>query len=192
MNFFVLSGYLITTSIRNMIRRQRWQWRHYIFQRLTRLWIVLLPALCLGAFWDKTGQWLHPAYYLHPYRPASFRIWLGNLFYLQMIFVRTFGHNDPLWSLSYEFWYYILFPLLLFFYLYLKNKQAKKSGLCLIGAAMIAATISKLMLLLFVPWLAGAALAYGNRPIRSRAPHRLAGILFPLVFLSSIPGCAII
>ena len=36
----------------------------------------------------------------------------GNVFFLQGIVTSCFGSNGALWSLSYEFWYYIFFPLL--------------------------------------------------------------------------------
>ena len=37
---------------------------------------------------------------------------LGNLAFLQDFFARPYGSNGPLWSLSYEFWFYLVFPLL--------------------------------------------------------------------------------
>jgi hypothetical protein len=36
-----------------------------------------------------------------------------NAFFLQTIAGPTFGSNGPLWSLAYEWWYYVLFPLVL-------------------------------------------------------------------------------
>ena len=36
-----------------------------------------------------------------------------NAFFLQTIVGPTFGSNGPLWSLAYEWWYYVLFPLAL-------------------------------------------------------------------------------
>ncbi len=39
-------------------------------------------------------------------------VFLGNFFYLQSFISPVFGSNGPLWSLSYEFWYYIVFPAL--------------------------------------------------------------------------------
>jgi peptidoglycan/LPS O-acetylase OafA/YrhL len=37
---------------------------------------------------------------------------LGNLVFLQAILVPTWGSNGPLWSLAFEFWFYIWFPTL--------------------------------------------------------------------------------
>ena len=126
MVFFVLSGFFIGWSVIGSMRSGRWSWPGYLVRRLTRLGIVLLPALLLTAFWDLAGIALfgaHSAYlggrpgdavltfrvidYLSP------QVFLGNLFFLQGIdHIPTFGSNAPLWSLSYEFWYYMLFPLM--------------------------------------------------------------------------------
>ncbi|MDQ0917493.1 acyltransferase family protein [Paenibacillus sp. V4I5] len=47
MVFFVLSGYFISSSILKAISENRWSWSDYLLRRVTRLWIVLLPALLL-------------------------------------------------------------------------------------------------------------------------------------------------
>ena len=54
MVFFVLSGYFVGSSVLRAFRRSRWSWRWYLNQRLTRLWIVLAPALLIGAAFDFT------------------------------------------------------------------------------------------------------------------------------------------
>lgn len=47
MVFFVLSGYFISLSILKTIRKDMWCWIDYLIRRITRLWIVLIPALFL-------------------------------------------------------------------------------------------------------------------------------------------------
>jgi peptidoglycan/LPS O-acetylase OafA/YrhL len=42
----------------------------------------------------------------------SWHALLGNAAFLQSILVPSFGTNAALWSLAYEFWYYVLFGLL--------------------------------------------------------------------------------
>jgi len=122
--FFVLSGYFIGNSVLEQIRGHRWSWRVYLVNRLTRLELVLLPALLLGTLWDQLGMRLPQAaafYYggLYKYYPPSVAlrstvpVFLSNLFFLQSIVAPVLGSNGPLWSLSYEFWYYLLFPILL-------------------------------------------------------------------------------
>ena len=125
MVFFVLSGYFyIGTSVLESVGKQEWSWRTYLVTRITRLQLVLLPALVLGALWDRIGMKIPQAaalYYQGLYKfyspsvalRSTFPVFLGNFFYLQSIVSPIFGSNGPLWSLSYEFWYYIVFPALI-------------------------------------------------------------------------------
>jgi peptidoglycan/LPS O-acetylase OafA/YrhL len=107
--FFVLSGYFISTSVLKAFKQKRWSWRVYLINRLTRLWIVLIPALLLSALWG----YLQIAMFNNGNKfdgVMSIGVFLKNLLFLQGINSPIFGLNGPLWSLSYEFWYYILFP----------------------------------------------------------------------------------
>jgi peptidoglycan/LPS O-acetylase OafA/YrhL len=119
--FFVLSGYFIGANVMNLVGKGRWMWRPYLVNRLTRLYLVLFPALVLGAIWDQIGVRIPQAasfYYGGLYKfyspsvslRSTIPVFLGNLFFLQSFVSPVFGSNGPLWSLSYEFWYYILFP----------------------------------------------------------------------------------
>jgi hypothetical protein len=45
MLFFVLSGCVIAHVIYGLHERGKWSWRGYLSARLSRLWIVLIPAL---------------------------------------------------------------------------------------------------------------------------------------------------
>jgi peptidoglycan/LPS O-acetylase OafA/YrhL len=124
MVFFVLSGYFVGGSVLAGLGKGSFTWRGYAVSRLTRLWMVLIPALLLTLGIDLLGCHWNPGVYaggLHasfmsgprPNRPA---VWdpvtlLGNLFFVQTIAVPVFGSNGPLWSLANEFWYYLMFPL---------------------------------------------------------------------------------
>jgi peptidoglycan/LPS O-acetylase OafA/YrhL len=121
MVFFVLSGYFIGANVMNRVGKGQWTWRHYLVNRLTRLYLVLFPALVLGAVWDQIGMRIPQAasfYYGGLYKfyspsvslRSTIPVFLGNLFFLQSFVSPVFGSNGPLWSLSYEFWYYIVFP----------------------------------------------------------------------------------
>jgi peptidoglycan/LPS O-acetylase OafA/YrhL len=121
MVFFVLSGYFIGTNAVESVGTRQWSWRIYMVNRMTRLQLVLFPALILGAVWDRIGMRLPQAtsfYYggLYKFYPPSVAlrstipVFFGNLFFLQSFLSPVFGSNGALWSLSYEFWYYILFP----------------------------------------------------------------------------------
>ena len=55
MIFFALSGFLVGGSVIRGRMEGKWSWSAYFATRLTRLWIVLIPALLLGAIWDHSG-----------------------------------------------------------------------------------------------------------------------------------------
>lgn len=120
--FFVLSGFLVGSSGLRAIEKRTWSLRRYLLHRFLRLEIVLLPALLLGLLLDTTGIHLFNASALYSGGwhlvvrsgpiDLSWRTLLGNGAFVQGILVPTFGTNSPLWSLSNEFWYYVLFGLL--------------------------------------------------------------------------------
>ncbi len=123
--FFVLSGFLIGGAVHERFATNRWSFGDYALRRMTRLWLVLLPALALTLGWDLAGGTLSGGagydgrYYERIHsgpstaEPADSGVLalLGNVCFLQTIVVRTFGSNGPLWSLANEFWYYLMFPL---------------------------------------------------------------------------------
>ncbi|MEH2140498.1 acyltransferase family protein, partial [Nostoc sp.] len=124
--FFVLSGLLIGNSVFKKLQQHKFTWKSYLIARLSRLWIVLIPALLLGLTWDLVGNFLNqgqsivysghlgtniiPQPVVNSISPSIF---LGNLFFLQNIYFPTLGSNAALWSLSHEFWYYITFPVMM-------------------------------------------------------------------------------
>jgi peptidoglycan/LPS O-acetylase OafA/YrhL len=123
MIFFVLSGFFVGGSVLN--RGPKFSFRDYILARLSRLWIVLLPAIALTFITDRiisawvpsvlTGSfraiWHSGPFTNGPYS-SSMGTLLGNLCFLQTIHCSVFGSNIPAWSLANEWWYYLLFPCL--------------------------------------------------------------------------------
>src|SRR5665647_3965432 len=49
MAFFVLSGFLVGGTVVSGAEAAQWSWSDYAITRMTRLWIVLHPALVLTA-----------------------------------------------------------------------------------------------------------------------------------------------
>jgi peptidoglycan/LPS O-acetylase OafA/YrhL len=84
-------------------------------------------------------------------------VFLGNLLFLQGILTQTFGTNASLWSLSYEFWYYIFFPLLVIVVLPSKaiSQRVFAAVLLLTAASLCGREISSYFLL----WLFGVVVA---------------------------------
>ncbi len=190
--FFVLSGYLISGSIFRMTQRGEWSWKLYLTHRLVRLWIVLVPALLLGALLDNLGVQLHLAPALYAGQTGthmlgdiakSFRlpIFFGNLFFLQTILVPAFGSNGPMWSLANEFWYYVLFPCA--FLALRKGTSVGARILNILVFLLCARFVGRDILQLFPLWLLGTLLAVVPDPRSSAAIRTLAAVLyFPLLF----------
>lgn len=111
--FFLISGWLVGGSLLNKLD-QPGAITAYAIDRATRLWTVLVPALCLmlavGAVTGTVSLAQADFSAANDYSAASF---IGNLLGLQTLLVPTFADNYALWSLSNETWYYLQFPLLL-------------------------------------------------------------------------------
>ncbi len=178
--FFVLSGFFIVSSVADAFEGLRWSWRAYLVNRVVRLSLVLAPALVLTLVVDRLGMaiaasaefYRRPLAYFFAVPPGSLdtaRNFFGNLFYLQGILVRPFGSNDPLWSLSYEFWYYLLFPLALC--AWLKRRRPAMSTFYLLLAVSVVLFVGETIALYFLLWLLGGAIAYSFR--RRRTPLRV-------------------
>lgn len=134
---------------------------------MTRLWLVLLPALALTLGWDLAGGALSGGagydgrYYERNHsgpttsEPAEHGVptLLGNVFFLQTIVTPTYGTNGPLWSLANEFWYYLMFPL--GFAACHATTHARLRVLCLVLLVSAGAFLPAGFLLAGLMWLAG-------------------------------------
>jgi peptidoglycan/LPS O-acetylase OafA/YrhL len=190
--FFVLSGYLIGSSVVRNLRRGRWDWREYVFQRLTRLWIVLIPALVLCAVLDGVGMASHAAPMLYlglagnhvtPDVAAShgIREFFSNMFFLQQTAAPPYGSDGPLWSLANEFWYYLMFPCALI----ALRGGSKWWWRALHGVVLVLMLVllSPAIVKLFPAWLAGAALAFFELPEMPRGLRPVVmGAYVPVFF----------
>jgi peptidoglycan/LPS O-acetylase OafA/YrhL len=175
--FFVLSGFWVGGSVIRGTQRGSFKVSSYASARLIRLWIVLVPAVLLTQILDRFGTALFPASDVyagsgayHGTLPADgaaahldLTTTLGNLFFVQSIHVDTVGNNTPLWSLSYEFWYYLLFPAaLLVFARHIAIRWRVLSGLIFLTGTGIAGAE---VLILLPTWLLGALIAWKQKEI---------------------------
>jgi peptidoglycan/LPS O-acetylase OafA/YrhL len=163
--FFVLSGYLVGGSVLKSVRDGRWSWREYALSRLSRLYVVLIPALVLTALLDWIGRsngvtgWA----YLNPTEEMGFAVaqldtwrnFFGTLFFLQHIRTELYGSNTPLWSLACEFWYYLVFPVLALTLIRRRGWLAAGLSVTAIGWFVGYGVYS-----LFPCWLAGVAVGW--------------------------------
>jgi peptidoglycan/LPS O-acetylase OafA/YrhL len=175
MVFFVLSGFFISSAVISRRVSGNWCWRDYAIDRSSRLYVVLIPALLLGWLWDSVGSSIFASTGIYS-RPldgfgtaiAQNRvtpgIFIGNLLFLQTIVCPTFGSNGPLWSLANEFWYYMLFPVVLAAGMAWRASLTPRAILLTIFAVCLAIFLGSEILVGFLIWLAGAVLvfAYSN------------------------------
>jgi peptidoglycan/LPS O-acetylase OafA/YrhL len=177
--FFVLSGFLISSTIVKRLVSGTWSWRGYAIDRMTRLYVVLIPGLLFGLLWDKTGTALFAStgLYSHPldgFGPAvaqsqiTLRAFFGNLAFLQTLVSPVFGSNGPLWSLANEFWYYVFFPVGLFAVVAWTNNVIRQAVPLTVLAICIATFVRSPILPGFLIWMAGCVLvvAYSKFTLR--------------------------
>ncbi len=179
--FFVLSGFLISSAILGRRASGTWSWRDYAIDRASRLYVVLIPGLLFGLFWDKLGSSIFAStgIYSHPLENFASAIvrtrmeigtFLGNMFFLQTIVVPTFGSNGPRWSLANEFWYYILFPVALAAGIAWKKRSILGALALTVLVALVAVFVGWQILAGFLIWLTGTVLvvAYSKWPFASK------------------------
>lgn len=194
MVFFVLSGFLIVSSIVQSFEGGRWSWTKYLVNRMVRLNLVLIPALVLCWAMDHMGMALSSTAALY-HRPVQNLFttsvahletapnFFGSLFYVQSILVRPFGSDGPLWSLSYEFWYYILFPIVLC--ALASRFRVRIRALYCVAAILIALFVGRAIALYFLIWLLGGVLAISLRFRAARTRFAWANTMgvVPLLFV---------
>jgi peptidoglycan/LPS O-acetylase OafA/YrhL len=125
--FFVLSGFLIAGPNLDRARIGRFSPLSYAIDRFTRIYVTAFPALLLTLVADAIGRYFFPGggYYdgtnqliaeriTGGIQDDSFRNFLSDVLMLQPVHAPVLGTNLPLWSLSYEVWFYVWFGLVAF------------------------------------------------------------------------------
>lgn len=109
--FFVLSGFVIAY----VTDTKEKTWVDYSASRLSRLGSVVVPTLLLTPLLDAAGRSLYPALYDWPFDRFALRLAGCGLMLNEAWFVSiTFFSNVPYWSIAFEFWYYVIFGLVMF------------------------------------------------------------------------------
>ncbi|MGQ4666534.1 acyltransferase family protein [Metabacillus halosaccharovorans] len=180
MVFFVISGFFISSSVIKSISEDRWSWKTYLIARFTRLWLVLIPALILAYIWLKM-RIIFFDYDTPLDGVLDWEVFLGNVFFLQGIVSPVYGLNGPLWSLSYEFWYYMLFPCIVHIF------YAKKSSLKLMYLAIVlglSILLGKQIMLYFPVWLFGSLIVL-IKPVKiKRLVFKRSLLVFSILYAS--------
>ena len=176
--FFVLSGYLVGGSVLRSVRAGSWSWKAYLLARLSRLYVVLIPALLLGGALDWLGMHMAGteavyngnsgmhALMINVHSTLTWPVLAANGLFLQTIKLPgigryplpTFGSNVALWSLSYEFWYYLAFPVLVL--LLGKSRSWPMRAISCLGLLAWGWFVGPKIVLLGLTWLMGALIAF--------------------------------
>lgn len=124
--FFVLSGLLVGAGGLARWHEDRFDPAAYSIDRVTRLYLPFLPALLVGfaldqagshffssvGFWDHSQTQIARKIATEPFGSTlDARVLIGNMLMLQHYFVPALGSNQPLWTISAEFWFYAVFLL---------------------------------------------------------------------------------
>ncbi len=206
--FFALSGFLVGGKVIADFQSGRFAWPAYLLRRLTRLWIVIVPAIALTLLFDSLGMGLiGTAGYDGSYQgifnsgpllgvgvDLGWTTAVGNLAFLQTITVPVYGSNGPMWSLANEFWYYVVMPIPLWLAL---------SGASTARRLLVVAALAGLLLWLpsslwwgGVVWVLGALAGWGSSrhaaaPIfGNRWVQSVVFLSLPLLFVvgKAVPG----
>ena len=168
MILFVVSGFLIGRAAFQSVSKGGVKIFDYGIDRITRIYVVLIPALLIGFVSDQILSNLFTGDAFDYVRQrTTILIFLGNIFGLQTIFVPTFGSNGPLWSLACELWYYFMFPSFLIAFL---GKSLRSRLLGLIGFVAALSIVSDDIAHYAVIWCLGVACWL---PTRALAPKWL-------------------
>ena len=166
--FFVLSGFLVGGIGLAKVKSQRFDTLNYAIDRFVRLFIVFIPALILililnsvgNHFFGDTGLWNGSGALTHKNfsdfaKFLTLKDFFINLLMLQSFYGPYFGTGKPLWSLSYEFWFYVEFGLLATAILHGRAVR----GACVALAGVVALFLGFRFLALLGTWLIGVAVS---------------------------------
>jgi peptidoglycan/LPS O-acetylase OafA/YrhL len=122
--FFVLSGLLVAGVGAVRVQAKTFDVSSYAIDRFSRLYVAFLPALLLCfitdligstslgkiGFWDHTHPMIAEKVNTEPFESTlNLQTLALNSVMLQTYFVSPVGSNHPLWTISTEFWFYVVF-----------------------------------------------------------------------------------
>ncbi|TWJ00792.1 peptidoglycan/LPS O-acetylase OafA/YrhL [Mucilaginibacter frigoritolerans] len=188
--FFVLSGYLVGGSVISEIRKGKFDIKLYALKRISRLYAVLLFALVLTIVLDHTGIYFDQVgLYTDKIKTAtlgfsianrlSFKYFVTSLCMMQTIILPPIGSNSPLWSLAYEFWYYVAFPCCSLLLIFIKSKN-KYAFLCAILLILMFTFLPQSIKLSFFIWLIGLIPFY----ITLKKPYKFISLIALPIWLA--------
>ncbi len=173
--FFVLSGFFVFGKGISRLIKEEFSILDYSIDRFTRIYVPYIPALIL--------TWIFAALMKHP---VSVWVFILNIFGLQGITTDVFAGNVPLWTLSYEIWFYILLGAVAGFTKFQKDGYGSvRFVISIIFLFLSAIVFTVLSTTLLFCWLIGG-LAYFYRPKKIQLPIIFVSILVCIFAVISI------
>jgi peptidoglycan/LPS O-acetylase OafA/YrhL len=188
--FFVMSGFLVGGPVLARLKSEKPFLRAYFVHRIVRIYMVVIPAIALTFAVDTIGRTLFPPNYgAYAAFEGHFdpRYILTNLLNLQGVIATHYGSNGPLWSVGYEFWYYMVFPL---FLAPLIASLDQKRGIILAALATLFCLAISLRQIWFpfglALWTLGAWVSVPKQPGMTSTRNAFGLFLFGTVLLGVI------
>lgn len=182
--FFVLSGFLVGSVGVERSARRAFAPTDYAIDRITRLFIPFWPALLLTlvldrigitwlgsvGFWDQSHPMIAQKVNALPFEQlGSVQDLIANALMLQTFFVAPFGSNQPLWTISAEFWFYVVFGLVMA----ARMVTGKNRALWVVSAILLTLLLGLKFVLLAGLWvlglIAGLSPRWIERPVLAAA-----------------------
>jgi peptidoglycan/LPS O-acetylase OafA/YrhL len=183
--FFVVSGFLVGGSVWRNIEQGRFDARLYLINRFSRIYLVLIPALAFVFVLDRLGMNFLADTRFYAERPlfpsGVYAGWTWSqipchLAALQGAVCNAWGADPPLWSLGWEWIFYLSAPILFGICLLPLRPLARIAGLACFCASLVALFGVGDWVLWLLTWLMGVAAsliaARRNLPL----PFGLAGL----------------
>jgi peptidoglycan/LPS O-acetylase OafA/YrhL len=143
--FFVLSGFVIHLRYSRKLKRDpgaSFDTGNYFVRRIRRIYPPFLFVLLFTFLIDALGMKMGLSIYFHttPNELLNVNVktdhslvnLVGNLFFYQDNRIGVWGTDGPLWSLKYEWWFYMLYPLL-----FIANKKSVYIAAALVAGLFI-------------------------------------------------------
>ncbi len=134
--FFVLSGFLISYSLRqHRLKNKDYSFSHFFKDRFFRIFPPFIAALVLVFILDMvgfyfTGQYYSLTIYIQNFIINAFQLqeyplatYLNEHYMIEFFRFHYFGTDLPLWTISIEWWLYMFYGFAVFFII--KNTSVK-------------------------------------------------------------------
>jgi len=191
--FFILSGYLVGSEFIES-KKTKEDLKKYFLKRFTRIYVVLIPALIvtfildfLGYSYFNTTNIYNNSYQISAINYSvierlNIETFIYNIFMLQTSLSETFGSNGPLWSLAFEWWYYIILPILYI----LLTKKSLTDKIMYISILVIFMLILNLdIFIYFFVWLIGVMGYKYKKDITFKLIYKINITLLMIILISS-------